>query len=367
MSEKLKPLNLGGLEIKIPFIQGGMGVQISTSVLAAAVAKTGAAGTIAGVGLGDTERDEIDPIGTSIEALRDEIRKAKAATDGVIGVNILVALNHFERAVRVSVEEKVDFIAAGAGLPVKLPEYAEGRDTKLLPIVSSGKAAALIVKAWHRRYDRLPDGLIVEGAMAGGHLGFRYEDVVAGTCQPLEDIVADVMEVVREQEVVSGDKIPVIPAGGIYDGKDIAKFLRMGASGVQMATRFVATDECSVDQRFKDFYLAATKDDIAIIKSPVGLPGRSLKTEFVKRILAEGRAPFSCGYVCLRTCDPSTAPYCIADALFAASRGELDKAVVFCGSNVWRVDKIVSVKELIDELVVETEKALAVPQPVAGG
>ncbi len=366
MPERLAPLNIGGLEIKVPIIQGGMGVKVSTSSLAVAVANCGGGGTIAGVGLGEViEHDRIDPIGASIKSLREEIRQAKAASDGVVGVNIMVALGHYQEAVRTTVEEKADFIASGAGLPLRLPEYAEGGTTKLIPIVSSGRAADLIFKTWRKRYDVLPDAVIVEGPLAGGHLGFKYDQLVSSQVPPLEDIMADVLVVVEEYGTKG--KIPVIPAGGIYDGKDIARFLRAGAAGVQMATRFVVTHECSVDDAFKKAYVAATEDDIAIIKSPVGLPGRTLKTAFVKKILASERVPFSCDYICLRGCDPTTAPYCIADAMFAACHGDLDNAVVFCGSNVPRIDKIVSVKELMDELVVETEKELAAPQPVAGG
>ncbi len=360
MAERLKGLRIGDLEIKVPIIQGGMGVKVSTSSLAVAVADCGGGGTIAGVGLGEViEHDRIDPIGASIKSLREEIRQAKAATIGVIGVNIMVALGHFETAVRASVDEKADFIAAGAGLPLKLPEYAEGGGVKLIPIVSSGKAAALITSAWRKRYDVRPDAFIVEGPRAGGHLGFKYDELVSSQAPALEDILADVLAVVEEHGAKG--EIPVIPAGGIYDGKDIARFLRAGAAGVQMATRFVTTHECSVADAFKKAYLAATEDDIAIIKSPVGLPGRTLKTAFVKKILRGEKVPFSCDYICLRGCDPATAPYCIADAMFAACHGALDDAVVFCGSNVPRIDKIVSVKELMDELVAEAEAALAAP------
>ncbi len=266
MSNELKPLIIGDLEIKIPIIQGGMGVQVSKASLASAVANCGAAGTIASVGLGYGREDsETNYLKSSREGLQVEIRQAKQLTKGVVGVNIMVALSNYEDLVRTSASEKADFIASGAGLPLKLPEFTEGAAIKLLPIVSSARAADLIIRTWKKRYNRLPDAIIVEGPLAGGHLGFRSDDLKSQQAKSLEDLVTEVLEVVKGYETELGINMPVIAAGGIFDGKDIAKFLKLGAKGVQIATRFVATFECSVADEFKQLYLKAGKDDIIII------------------------------------------------------------------------------------------------------
>ncbi|MCP4650661.1 MAG: nitronate monooxygenase [PVC group bacterium] len=359
MTSKLKPLMLGGLEVKVPIFQGGMGVMISRAPLAAAVADYGGAGTIASVGLGyGTDENEANFVRASREGLQKEIRNAKELTKGVVGVNILFALSNYEDLAKTAVEEKTDFIVSGAGLPLKLPEVAEGSDVKLIPIVSSPRAADIIIKTWKKRYNRLPDAIVVEGPLAGGHLGFKFQELEAVNEYKLEDIFQDVLKVVQGYIEQYKTPIPLIAAGGIFTGKDIAKFISMGASGVQVATRFVATHECTVTEEFKKLYLAAKEEDVGIIKSPVGMPGRVIKTKFTQRILEGERDAIRCNYRCLKTCDPKTVPYCIAKALFNAVSGNLDSAVVFAGSNVSKVDKVVSVKELMDELVQETEMSL---------
>ncbi len=360
MIKELEPLHLGDLEVKLPLVQGGMGVKVSTASLAAAVANCGAAGTIAGVGLGyGTAMNEEDYYRASREALMKEIRQARETSKGVIGVNAMVALANYDDLVRTASSEKADFIASGAGLPLRLPELAESKSIKLLPIVSSAKAAAIIIKSWKKRYARLPDGLIVEGPLAGGHLGFKPEELSNIKEGMLEEIVAEVIKLTRDHPGPGGALIPVIAAGGIWDGKDIARFIRLGAKAVQMATRFVATHECSVPDSFKQAYLKAKREDVMIIQSPVGMPGRALRNPFMEKVLRGERIPPECNYQCLRTCDGKTVAYCIAGALFKAAKGEVDDAVIFCGSNVWRVDKIVSVKELIDEIIGEAKAELA--------
>jgi NAD(P)H-dependent flavin oxidoreductase YrpB (nitropropane dioxygenase family) len=354
MPNKLKPLVIGDLEIKVPIIQGGMGVMVSKASLASAVANYGGAGTIASVGLGyGTEENETNFVKASREGFRREMRRAKELSRGVIGVNILVALNNYEDLVRTAVEENTDFIVSGAGLPLRLPEFAEGGSAKLIPIVSSARAADIIIRAWKRRYNRLPDAIIMEGPMAGGHLGFNPKDLKSGNAETLEKLLVDALKVVEESEKKYGLNIPIIAAGGIFDGKDVAKVLNLGAKGVQMATRFVTTFECSVADEFKELYITAGKDDVVIIDSPVGMPGRVIMTEFVKRITRGEKIPIKCSYQCLKTCYPKTAPYCILKALFNAVSGDLDNAIVFAGSNVSKVEKIVSVKELIDGIVSE--------------
>ncbi|MBL7157684.1 MAG: nitronate monooxygenase [Candidatus Omnitrophica bacterium] len=362
MSGELKPLLIGDLEIKIPIIQGGMGVKVSTASLAGAVANCGGAGTIASVGLAyGIDEKGVDVVKVSNEALQKEIRQAREltrGTRGVVGVNVMVALSNYEDLVRTAAEEKADFIISGAGLPLSLPEFTKETSIKLIPIVSSRRATELIIKTWKRRYNRLPDAIVVEGPMAGGHLGFKLEDLKLHKADSLEDLVVDVLKVVKGYESESGINIPLIAAGGIFDGKDIAKFLGLGAKGVQIATRFVATFECSVPDEFKKLYIAATEEDVVIIDSPVGMPGRAVMTEFAHRVIHGEKIPFKCSYRCLRSCDPKTVPYCIARALCNAVDGDLDNAVVFAGSNVAKVKKIVSVKELMDEIVSEAIEEL---------
>ena len=353
MPNKLKPLFIGDLEIKIPIIQGGMGVKVSMASLAGAVANCGGAGTIASVGLGyGTEENDTNFVKASREGLQKEMRQAKKLTQGVVGVNVMVALSNYEDLVRTASQE-ADFIVSGAGLPLSLPAFTEGTSVKLIPIVSSPRAADIIIKTWKRRYNRLPDAIVVEGPMAGGHLGFKLEDLKLHKGNSLENLVVDVLKVTKGYEKESGANIPVIAAGGIFDGKDVAKFLGLGAKGVQIATRFVATFECSVADKFKELYIAAREEDLVIIDSPVGMPGRAIMTKFIDRVMHGARVPFKCSYLCLKTCNPQTAPYCIAEALCNAIKGDLDNAVVFAGSDVVKVKKIVSVKELMNEIVNE--------------
>jgi nitronate monooxygenase len=359
MITKLPPLVIGDLKIKIPIIQAGMGVKVSTAALASAVAICGGAGTIASVGLASGHSDaSSDYVGTSNKTFQKEIRQAKKQTSEVVGVNIMVALNNYEEMVRTAAKEHVDFIISGAGLPLSLPEYTKGSSVKIIPIVSSARSAEVILKTWKRRYNRLPDAVIVEGPMAGGHLGFKPEDLIANTTDTLETIVTDVLAMVEKYRDEESAEIPVIAAGGIFDGKDIARFLKLGAKGVQMGTRFVATDECSVPDSFKNLYVAAKEEDVIIIKSPVGMPGRAIKTKFIDRVMNNEKIPFKCDYKCLRSCDVQNTPYCIALAMCNATDGDLDNAVVFAGQNVTKVKEIVSVKTLMDELVSETIEEL---------
>lgn len=354
---KLPPLKIGDLVIDPPIIQGGMGVRVSRAGLASAVANAGGVGIIAAVGLGAFEDKPAhlqQPV--NLEALRQEIRKARSMTKGVIGVNIMVALSGYEEMVDVSIEEGVDVIISGAGLPMDLPGHLNGKDVKLIPIVSSARALALICKKWSRNYSKLPDAVVVEGPRAGGHLGFKHEQMAKGAAPSLETILAEVVELAN----TFSPPIPVIAAGGVFDGADIVRMLKLGASGVQMATRFVTTDECDVHPLFKEAYLKARPEDLVIIKSPVGLPGRVIKNEFVERIQRGETVPFKCRYLCLRSCDPSTAPFCIARALANAAEGNLDEGFVFSGSNSHRCTKIVPVAELMEALKAEAAAELAV-------
>lgn len=345
--KKIPSLCIGNLEINPPIIQGGMGVRVSMSGLAGAVANQGCAGIIASVGLGDYENTPASQfIKVNNDGLRSEIRKARAISNGVIGVNIMVVLSNYEEFVQVCVEEKVDMIISGAGLPLDLPKLTKGSGIKLIPIVSSVRALDVICRKWKQNYDVIPDAVVVEGPMAGGHLGYSMDDVVNNTAPTLEQLVTELVEYTSKME----KPIPVIAAGGVYDGADIAKFLKLGASGVQMGTRFVCTEECDVDIEFKKAYINAKKEDIVIVKSPVGLPGRVIHNEFVDKILIGDAVPFKCRHNCLRTCNPKTVPFCIAKVLGDASKGLWYNAFAFAGANAYRCTEIVPVKKLIDEL-----------------
>ena len=351
MNMHFKDLFIGDLKIEIPIVQGGMGVGVSVFGLASAVSNAGGLGVIASVGL-DAEGDHIagDYVARSRSALISAIRKTRAMTDKPFGVNIMCALTNYDDLVDATQQEGVDVIISGAGLPLKLPSLVKNTKTKLLPIVSSARAAGLICSVWQRRYKRLPDAIVVEGPLAGGHLGYSIEELKDSQHVYLEKILQEVVSIVRKFER-NNLKIPVIAAGGIFDGKDIARVIRLGASGVQIATRFVCTHECDVALAYKEAYLSAKEEDIVIIQSPVGMPGRVISNDFVKNISKGERVDFGCTYLCLSTCDPKKVNYCIAKALVNASRGNMDKGFAMCGSNAYRINKIVSVKELFAELV----------------
>ncbi|MGD8846614.1 MAG: nitronate monooxygenase [Desulfobacteraceae bacterium] len=344
-------LKIGDLVSRIPIIQGGMGVGISLSGLASAVANEGGIGVIAGAMTGIHEPDiQNNSTEANLRVLKREIRKAKELTKGVLGANIMVALTDFADLVKAALREKIDVIFSGAGLPLDLPGYLkEGMKTKLVPIVSSGRAATIICRKWTAKFDYLPDAFVVEGPKAGGHLGFKA-DQLDNPDFALENLVPEVIEAVKSFETKARKKIPVIAAGGVFTGEDIHKYLKMGAAGVQMGTRFVATHECDADHAFKQAFVDAAKEDTIVIKSPVGMPGRAIRNEFIDRINSGRTKPFKCPYHCIKTCDHTKSPYCIAMALGSAQRGRLKTGFAFAGENVFRVDKIVSVKELIKSL-----------------
>ena len=345
--QNLPILQIGDLKICPPIIQGGMGVRVSGANLASAAANEGCAGIIASVGLGGFEDVSASKfVEINNEGLRTSIRKARALSNGIIGVNVMVVLSNYEELIGVCVEEKVDLIICGSGLPLDLPRMTEGSNIKLVPIVSSARAFSIIYKKWKQNYNKVPDAVLLEGPMAGGHLGFSYNDIINNTTRTLEELVKELVDYVDTLE----EKIPVIAAGGIFDGQDIAKFLKIGASGVQMATRFVCTTECDVHDDFKQAYITSKKEDIGIINSPVGLPGRVIQNEFTRRVFKGETIPFKCPHHCLRSCNPRTAPYCIAKVLTEASKGKLLDSFVFAGANAYRCTEIVSVKTLIDEL-----------------
>ena len=348
---KMPSLKIGSHVSELPIIQGGMGVGISLSGLSSAVANEGGIGVIAAAMPGIHEPDiATDPDRANIRVLRREIRKARAMSHGILGVNIMVALTNFGDMVRTSIEEGVDIIFAGAGLPLDLPSYlTNGSKTSLVPIVSSGRAAMLLCKKWLSRYDYLPDAVVVEGPKAGGHIGFKSEQI-DDPAFSLDHLVTDVIKAVKPFEAKKSTRIPVISAGGIFTCEDIRRSLELGAAGVQMGTRFVATHECDADEAFKQVYVESTKKDMVIIKSPVGLPGRAVQNSFLEEVREGKRKPFTCPYHCIKTCNRETSPYCIAIALGNAQKGKFNRGFAFAGKNAYRIKKIVSVKELMASL-----------------
>lgn len=350
----MKNLNIGNLSIPVPIIQGGMGVGISLSGLASAVANEGGVGVISAAGLGVLYKNlSKNYLEASILGLKEELRKAREKSKGVIGVNVMVALSNFADLVKTAIAEKADIIFAGAGMPLNLPSFLQKDSvTKLVPIVSSGRAAKLICEKWQSIYNYLPDALVVEGPKAGGHLGFKDEQI-NDEHYKLENILPEVLVEVREIEAKYQRKIPVIVAGGIYSGEDIRNFMEMGADGVQMGTRFVTTIECDASDVFKQTYINAHEEDIEIIKSPVGMPGRAIFSNFIQKIKEGAKQPKVCPFHCIKTCDISKSPYCIITALYNAFKGNMENGYAFAGVNAFKATRIMSVKDTFRSLLEE--------------
>ncbi len=362
MRNTLKPLVMGNLTAKYPIIQGGMGVGISLSSLAGAVAKAGGVGIISTAQIGFRDPDFLKaPLEANLRAIKTEFEKArKIAPDGIIGFNIMVATKQYALYVKAAIQAGADIIISGAGLPVSLPELAKGAKTKIAPIVSTAKSAMVICKMWDRKYEKAPDLVVIEGPLAGGHLGFTPEQLtgygadtadVAATYQKddYDKEIQDIIKVVRGYEEKYGQHIPVVVAGGIYDHEDVEHAVSLGADGVQVGTRFVTTEECDAPMSYKQAYINAGKEDIVITKSPVGMPGRAIKNAFLNAVTGEPAKIDHC-YRCLEHCNPANIPYCITKALSNAAEGDLDHALLFCGSNAYRSDKIETVEEVIREL-----------------
>lgn len=351
----MQGIRVGNKVSKYPIIQGGMGVGVSLHNLAGSVSKEGGIGVISTADIGYQEEDFYqNPMKANLRAIGKEIKMARdiAGEDKILGVNIMVALRNYAEIVKECVKQKIDLIISGAGIPKDLPQYVKGTCTKIAPIVSSLRCCKLIVKHWMSKYDYVPDMIVIEGPEAGGHLGFKEDELTEKNKPKLEDITVEVVNYIKEVEKETSKEIPVISAGGIWDGKDIRRFLDLGADGVQMATRFVATDECDASDAFKQAYVNAKKEDVKIIKSPVGMPGRAINNEFIKNTKKEKPKIDKC-YNCIKTCNVATTPYCITKALINAVKGNMKDALVFCGSNVDKVKEIVSVHKLMNELVSE--------------
>ena len=363
---ELKGIPVGDKISKYPIIQGGMGVGISGYRLAGHVAREGGIGIISTADIGYRDPDfEKNPLQANLRAINKEIDQAREiAPEGIIGINIMCALNNYAEMVREVVKKGIDLIISGAGLPKDLPEYVKGTKTKIAPIISSVRGAKLITKLWRTKHSYVPDMIVIEGPEAGGHLGFKLEELGEGEealplekRPKLEEITKEVILEMKKVEKETGKQIPVIVAGGIFTGEDIAKFLKLGAAGVQMATRFVATKECDAAIEYKQAYVDCKKEDIEIVKSPVGMPGRAIKNEFIEKV-KEHKPKIDKCLRCIQTCNVKTTPYCITRALINAVKGNIQDALLFCGSNAYRIHEIVPEHDLIQELVIQTKLCL---------
>lgn len=348
---KYNELVIGDLVAKVPLIQGGMGVGVSLSGLAGNVAKEGGIGIISTAQIGYREPDyEKNPLQANLRAVGTEIKRAREIADGgIIGVNIMVATRYYEQYVKAACEAGVDLIISGAGLPVELPALVEGYDVKIAPIVSSAKSASVIMKMWDKKNKKVPDLVVIEGPKAGGHLGFKADEVANITDEQFDEEILAIMEVVKGYSEKYNVKIPVVVAGGIADAETVEQKMSLGIDGVQVASRFVTTFECDASEEFKQAYLNAKEEDIVIVKSPVGMPGRAIQNKFIIDS-KENVKPVTKCYQCIKGCTTKDIPYCITKALVNSVKGNVDEGLVFCGANTWKQNKMQSVKEVIQEL-----------------
>ncbi len=343
---------VGDKKVKIPLIQGGMGVGISLGGLAGAVAAQGGVGVISTAQIGFREPDfHQNPREANLRAIEKEMKRARAISpDGIIGYNIMVALRDYEAHVKAAVAAGADLVISGAGLPVELPRLTKGSRTRIAPIVSTEKSAKVILKYWERRFQQTADLIVIEGPQAGGHLGFSREALELYTESDYIEEIKRILEVIHGYERKFDRKIPVVAAGGIYDQKDVERVMKSGVDGVQVASRFVTTEECDADLRYKEAYLHASKEDILIVKSPVGMPGRAILNPFIKRVMLGERIPHTPCHGCLAKCNPEEIPYCITDALIAAAEGRIERALLFCGAKAYKAERIETVKEVVESL-----------------
>lgn len=349
----MEPLKLGNIEAKVPIIQGGMGIGISLGRLAGAVAKEGGIGIISAAQIGFKEPDfDTNTKGANLRAIKKEYETArKIAPEGIIGFNLMVAMRHYDEYVRAAVDTGADIIISGAGLPTELPGIVGDADVKLVPIVSTEKSAKVILKYWDRKYKKIPDLLVIEGPKAGGHLGFDKEHLeYFKEIKLYDDEIRHIFDIVKSYESKYEKKIPVALAGGIDSKEAMRHAFSLGADAVQVATRFVTTKECDADIRYKESYIHAKKEDIVIVKSPVGMPGRAIKNTMMKKVMNGEKLPHSPCHHCLHKCNPSEIQYCITDALIHAAKGEVEDALLFCGANAYKSNRMETVKEVMDDL-----------------
>ncbi len=351
----MKTVKIKNKTLTVPIIQGGMGVGISLGNLAGNVAKCGGMGVISTAHPGYREDDfETNHRQANIRALKKEIIKAKEIREGkgIVAINAMVALQDYEELIEAAIEAGVEAIISGAGLPMHLPALVKNHDVLIAPIVSSGKACKLILRSWWHKHQRLPDFIVIEGCQAGGHLGFKKEDLVNHTCQSLDEIFRDVKQVVVGYEDEHDVKIPIFVAGGIYKKQDVDHYLSIGVDGVQVATRFITTQECDASIEYKKAFIEAKKEDIELVSSPVGMPGRAIKNQFTNRV-KEGKINISKCYRCLKPCHVKDAPYCISKALIEAVKGNIDDGLIFSGAYGYLNNEMTTVKAVIEELTEE--------------
>lgn len=350
----MKSLHLKDKFLKLPIIQGGMGIGVSRCRLAGAVAKEGGMGVISTAQVGYDDPDfKKHPEETNLRVLPEQIREAKktAAGNGLVGVNIMAVTQLYETYVKTACEAGVDAIISGAGLPTNLPKYAEGYDVALAPIVSSVKSANVILKYWDKKYQRTADFLVIEGPMAGGHLGFSNEQLDDIEHLDYDSEIRGILALKKTYEEKYQVTMPVFVAGGMFTADDAAHALALGADGIQAASRFVATEECDACDAYKQAYVNAKEEDVVIIKSPVGMPGRAIKNAFIDEMTANPGGVNYC-FNCLKACNPATAPYCITQALINAVEGDLAHGLIFCGSRVGEITEISTVAEVLKDLTV---------------
>ena len=344
-------VKIGDKELSVPVIQGGMGVGISLGGLAGSVAKEGGMGTISIVNIGYREEDFYkNTREANIRALAKEVKKARelAAGNGILAINIMYAITDFQAMVKAAVAERIDAIVVGAGLPLDLPGIVDDKEIMIAPIVSSLRALKLIIRNWTKKYNRYPDFIVLEGKDAGGHLGFKEEEVYDENYS-LEKITKEIVEYLNELKDKIQYKIPLFVGGSFFDGNDLNKVQSWGADGIQMGTRFIGTVECDASDAFKKMILDAKEEDIVLLHSPVGLPARGIKNEFIEEI-AKQRIPSKRCINCLKTCNPRTTDFCISDALINSVKGDTKMGLFFSGSLAHKIDKITTVHGIFEEI-----------------
>ncbi|MDD3746638.1 MAG: nitronate monooxygenase family protein [Anaerostipes sp.] len=350
----MKPLKIGDLVAKVPIIQGGMGIGVSLSELAGTVAKEGGIGVISAAQIGfEDENFRKNPDEANYKAIQQHIKRAREiAPNGILGINIMVVTKNYAEHVKEAVKNGIDLIISGAGLPTELPGLVKGSKTKIAPIVSSTKSARVILKLWDKHHQVAPDAVIIEGPKAGGHLGFKYDQLEdEKTYSGFDEEVKGIIEKVKEYAVKYKKEIPVIVGGGVSSHEDMEHYLALGADGIQVATPFVTTKECDAHENFKNAYVNAKKEDIVLVKSPVGMPGRAVRTKFMDKVAKEGRiAPTSC-FQCMSVCNPKEAVYCITERLINAVRGDVENGLVFCGADAWKYNEITTVHDVIQSYI----------------
>ncbi len=354
MNTLLKPIKIKGKEISLPIFQGGMGIGVSLGRLATAVINEAGVGTISAAQTGYDDETFWNNYKASCQAnydkLKTEIEYVRSHTSekGFLAVNILCASRDYANLAKTAAQNGVDAIVSGAGLPLDLPKYTMGTKTANIPIVSSSRVLNLIMRKWKRKYDVMPDAVVIEGPMAGGHLGVKYEEINNQEITSLEERLIDVKEFMLKNNY----EFPVIVAGGVYTSEDVKKMLKLGADGVQLGTRFIATNECDASLAFKQKFIEAKEEDIVYVPSPVGYPARAIKNNFTRRLEQGNLMPKKC-IACVLPCKGkvSTTPYCISERLSRAVKGDTENGLVFTGANGYRVNQIISVKELFNELL----------------